>query len=83
MPKRLHGDAGGTGDAFGPDLSMESLFGSPSSIMIWGRSLCGRLIGRVGDEEEVPPFLFPLGEEVGVPRVEIWRESALAPTSSV
>ncbi len=44
----FHGDVGGTMDAYGLDLGMESLSGSPSSSIIWRRSLCGRLGGRVG-----------------------------------
>ena len=66
---RFHGDVGATRDAYGHDLGMESLFGSPSSSMIWRRSLCGCFVGRAGDEGGAPPFRFPLGGEMGVPRL--------------
>ncbi len=65
QPMRFHGNVEGTGDAYGPDLGMESLSRSPSSSMIWKRSLCGRLVGRAGDEGGCPPFRFPLGGDVG------------------
>ena len=38
LPKRFHGDVGGTRDVYGSCLEMESLSGSPSSNMIWRRS---------------------------------------------
>ena len=34
LPILFHGDVGGTKDAYGPDLGMESLSWSPSSIII-------------------------------------------------
>jgi hypothetical protein len=34
LPKRFHGDVGGTRDVYGSGLGMESRFGSPSSSMI-------------------------------------------------
>jgi hypothetical protein len=46
----FHGDVGGTRDAYGHGLGMESLSGSPSSSSIWRRSLYGHLGGRAGDE---------------------------------
>ena len=61
----FHGYVGGTRDAYGHDLGMEFLYGSPSSSIIWRRSLCGRLGGRAGNDGGCPPWLFPLGGEVG------------------
>ncbi len=55
LPILFHEDVGGPKDTYGPDLGMESLSGSPSSIIIWRRSLCGRLSGRVGDDGGCPP----------------------------
>jgi hypothetical protein len=50
LPNRFHGDVGGTRDAYGHDLGMESLSGSPSSCIIWKRSICMRLVGRAGED---------------------------------
>ena len=44
---------------------MESLFGSPSSSIIWRRSLCGRLGRRAGDDRGFPSWWSPLRGEVG------------------
>ena len=52
-------------DAYGPYLGRESLSGSPSSNIIWRRSLCGHLSGRAGDDGGCPPCWSPLGGEVG------------------
>jgi hypothetical protein len=65
LPSLFHGDVGGTRYAYGPALGMESLSGSPSSSMIWRRSLCGRLGRRAGDGGGCPPLWIPLGGEVG------------------
>ena len=56
LPILFHGDVGGTNDAYGPVLGIESLSGSPSSSIIWRRSLCGRLGGRAGDDGGCPPW---------------------------
>ncbi len=64
LPSLFHGDVGGTRDGYGPSLYMESLFGSPSSSIIWRRSLCGRLGRRDGDDGGCPPWWSPLGGEV-------------------
>ena len=50
LPKLFQGEEGGTREAYGPDLGIESLYGSPSSKTIWRRSECGLLVGRAGDE---------------------------------
>ena len=69
-PSRFHGDVGGGAmDAYGQDMGRESLFGSPSSSMIWRRSLRYRLVGRVGYDGGCPLFRFSLEEEGGVPRL--------------
>ena len=66
LPSLFHGDVGGTIDAYGPALGMESLFGSPSSSIIRRRLLCGRLGRRAGDDGVVPPpWWFPLEGEAG------------------
>ncbi len=84
LPNRFHGDVGGANDVYGPNLGREPLYvsGSPSSSMIWRRSLCPRLFGRVGKDGGCPPIRPPLGGE-GVPRLLVKRESAIVPTSSV
>ncbi len=56
LPTLFHGDVGGTRDTYGPDLGTESMSMSPSSIIIWRRSLCGRLSGRAGDDGGSPLF---------------------------
>ncbi len=38
LPRRFHGDVGGTRDVYGSGLDMESRSGSPSSNMIWRKS---------------------------------------------
>ena len=45
----FHGENGGTREAYGPCLGKESLSGSPSSITMWRRSVCGRRGRRAGD----------------------------------
>jgi hypothetical protein len=40
LPIRFHGNVGETKDAYELDLGRESLYGSPSSNMIWRRSIC-------------------------------------------
>jgi hypothetical protein len=50
LPKLFQGEDGGTREAYGPDLGIESLSGSPSSRTIWRRGECGLLVGRAGDE---------------------------------
>jgi hypothetical protein len=60
LPKRFHGDVGGTRDVYGSDLGMESRSGSPSSNMIWRKSSCGRRVGRGGEEGGCPPLRLPL-----------------------
>jgi hypothetical protein len=78
LSNRFHGDVGGTKDAYGSVLGMESLFGSPSSNMIRRKSSCWRRVGRGGEEVGCPPLRLPL---VGV----VGGAAALrfAPTSSV
>ena len=44
---------------------MESLFGYPSSSTIWGKSLCGRLGRRAGDDGGCPSRWSSLRKEVG------------------
>jgi hypothetical protein len=46
-------------------MGMESLSGSPSSRMIWKRSLCVRLDGRAGEDVGCSPLLPPFGGEKG------------------
>ncbi len=65
LPIMFHGDVGETRDTYGPDLGMETLSRSPSSRIIWRRSLCGRLGGRAEDDGGCPPCWCPLGGEVG------------------
>ena len=50
LPSMYHGDVGGTRDEYCPALEMKSLYGSPSSSIVWRRSLCGRLRRRAGDD---------------------------------
>ena len=54
---------GETSVAYGLDMGMDSLFGSPSSSMIYRRSLCVRLVGRAGEDGGCRPFRLPLGGE--------------------
>ena len=49
LPVGFHGESGGTREAYGPCLCKESLSGSPSSITMCRRSVCGRLGRRAGD----------------------------------
>jgi hypothetical protein len=49
LPVGFHGESGGTREAYGPCLGRESLSGSPSSITICNRSVCGRRGRRAGD----------------------------------
>ena len=50
LPMLFQGEDGGTREAYGPALGIESLSGSPSSRTMWRRSECGLLVGRAGDE---------------------------------
>ena len=52
LPMVFHGLVGGTKEAYGHDLGMESMSGSSSSVMIWRRSLEGRRVGRACEDEE-------------------------------
>ncbi len=63
LPRRFHGDMVGTRDAYGPNLSRDALSGSPSSSMIWMRSLCASLFGRAGEDGGCPPIRAPFGGE--------------------
>ena len=49
FPVGFQGESGGTREAYGPCLGMESLSGSPSSITMWRRSVCGRRGRRASD----------------------------------
>ena len=49
LPVVFHGEEGGTREAYGNCLGMESLSGSPSSNTMWRRSECGRREGRAGE----------------------------------
>ncbi len=49
LPEGFHGESGGTREAYGPCLGTESLSGSPSSITMCRRSVCGRRGRRAGD----------------------------------
>ena len=50
VPSVFHGDVGGTSEMYGPAWGMESLSGSPSSVMIWRRSVCVRRGGLAGED---------------------------------
>ena len=50
VPSVFHGDVGGMRDTYGPSRGMESLSGSPSSVMIWSRFVCTRRGGLAGEE---------------------------------
>ncbi len=82
LPMLFQGEEGGTREAYGPDLGIESLSGSPSSKTMWRRSECGLLVGRDGNEggtrRSGASLVGDAGHIAGV-----LRESALAPTSSV
>ena len=79
LPNRFHRDVGGTRDAYGPDLGRESLFGSPSSSMIWRRSPYARLVGWAYADGGCPPFRFPFGEEgMGAVALSLARVGACA-----
>ena len=65
LTRRFHGDVGETIVAYGHGMGMESLSRSPSSSIIWRRSLCVRLVGRAGEDGRCPPFRLPLGGEEG------------------
>jgi hypothetical protein len=79
----LHGDEGGTKEAYGLDLGMESLSGLPSYVMMWRKSLCARRDGRAGDDGGARTRFSPLGGEGAGVVTRILCESALAPTSPV
>jgi hypothetical protein len=83
LPRRIHIDVGETSVAYGLDQGREFMFGSPSFGNIRRRSLCVRLVGQAGEDGGCPQFRLPLGGEEGMPRLLVWRESALAPTSSI
>jgi len=79
LPIMFHRNVGGTRDAYGLDLGMESLSRSPSSIIIWRRSLCGRLGRRGGDDERFPSRWSSLrGEVSGVAARSLMRVGAYA-----
>ena len=65
LPMLFQGEEGGTIEAYGPDLGIESLSGSPSSKTIWRRSECGLLVGRAGDEGGTRRRGASLGGDVG------------------
>jgi hypothetical protein len=41
LPCVIHGEVGGTKEVYDPGLGIESLSGSPSTVTIWKRLLCG------------------------------------------
>ena len=53
LPCVFHGEVGGTKEVYGPSIGIESLSGSPPTVPIWSRSLCGRRSWRTGDAREV------------------------------
>ena len=58
---------------------MESLSGSPSSIIIWRRSLCGRLGQRAGNDGGFPSRWSPLRVGVeGATACDLMRVGAFA-----
>jgi len=77
QPIQFHGDVGGTRDAYGHDMGRESLFRPPSSNMIWRRSLCARLVERVGETGGCPPFRVSIGGE-GVAALSLARVGTCA-----
>ena len=67
LPVGFHGESGGTREAYGPCLCKESLSGSPSSITICRRSVCGRLGRRAGDVgRALVECLAPIGGDLGL-----------------
>ena len=50
VPRVFHGDVVGTREAYGSLRGRESLSGSPSSVIIWSRSVCARRGERAGEE---------------------------------
>jgi len=50
LPMVFQGEEDGTREAYGLNLGIESLSGSPSSRTIWRRSECGLLVGHASDE---------------------------------
>jgi hypothetical protein len=79
----FHGEVGGTKEVYGPSLGIESLSGSPSTVTISSRSLCGLRGWRVEMLEGCGPVVLQSGVEVVKSGRISWCESALAPTSSV
>jgi hypothetical protein len=65
LPKRFHGDVGGTRDVYGSGLGMDFRSRSPSFSMIGGKSSCERREGRGGEEGGCLPFRLPLVGDVG------------------
>ena len=65
LPRLFQGEDGGTREAYGPSLGIESLSGSPSSRTMWRRSECGLLVGRAGDEGGTRRLGSPLGGDEG------------------
>ena len=49
VPNVFHADVVDTSETYGPSWGMESLSGSPSSVMIWRRSVCARRGGLAGE----------------------------------
>ena len=50
VPSVFHADVVGTSETNGPSWGMESLSGSPSSVMIWRRFVCARRGGLAGED---------------------------------
>jgi hypothetical protein len=59
----FHGDVGGTKEAYYPILCNESLSGSPSSVIMWRRSLWARRVGPAGEDEGARSRYSPHGGE--------------------
>ncbi len=79
FPEVFHGEKGGTREAQGPALDSESMSGSPSSSTIWRRSVCGRLVGRAGDDGGARVGCTPLiGGDDGPPACSFVRVGACA-----
>jgi hypothetical protein len=69
---------GETNVPYGPDLGRESTYGSPSSRMIWRRSLCACLVVRACEDGGCPPCRPPLGGEGGAVALSFVRVGACA-----
>ncbi len=68
LPCVFHGEMGGTKELYGPSRGIESLSGSPSTVTIWRRSLCGRRGWRAGDVGGVRSLGTPVGSGGGEKR---------------